>query len=211
LDIEGANLPLEAEARALKNYLVELLKVLKVRHKAIHDLYFGPSTSDYINQRILQGFKELNSLERNIESIENSLKILCHTFHFEIPSYNSELPVNLKALLGIVCNKAFLLNLIDMILETRVPGGQLIQIILGHIEQPQTWEEYLPVAIETALEFLPGGKAFRFSKLLSGKTVQTELTKLIIRQAKKKAKQLKQANKKKKDAVAKETHQEKRQ
>jgi hypothetical protein len=209
LNVEGPNAPLEAEAKALRNYLVELIKMLKNRHKATNDLYFGPHTSDYINQQILQGFKELNKLEQNIQSIENSLKILCHSFHLEIPSYNLELPVNLKALLGVVCNKQFLLDLIDTILETKVPAGQLIQIVLGHVEQPQNWEEWLPVGIETALDFIPRGKATLFLKLLSGKGIQTEFRKLVVKQAKKKAKQLKQANKnkKKREAAAKEDQQ----
>ncbi len=201
---EGKTPTLMAETKAVVDYLAELDKILKFRHKATDDLYFGPGTSDYINQRILQGFQELHSLEKSIQSTEEDLGMLCQAFGEGMPDLKLNPSINKNNWLAPLNNQKILLAIINRILESIIPGGKLIQVILGLTEQPQTWEEWLPITIETALDFLPRGKATVFTKILTGKSTINEFKKLLISQARKKAKQLEQANKKKRALEAKQ-------
>ena len=204
MEAKGKLLMIEAEAKALRDYLAELIKLLKSRHKATNDLYFGPGTSDYLNQRLIQGFQELQSLEQTLQSTEETLSLLCDAFEFEMPSLIMSPLINKQALLEPLSNRKVLLAFINEILETRFPGGKLVQIVLSLVEPPPTWEEYLPIAIEAALDFLPRGKAIRFYNLISGKSTIQVLKTLIIQQARNKVRKINKANKKKKTAKIKE-------
>ena len=58
---------------------------------------------------------------------------------------------------------------------------------VGNAGFPQSWEEYVALAANTALDFIPGGKALKLFKGASAKLGLAKLNKLLAKQAKKKA------------------------
>jgi hypothetical protein len=199
----------KAEIQVFADYLAKFIQMLQARHQATYALYLGSDTSDYINQHMGQGIRDLNKLEEQLETSKQQLHIINDVLGLEAPALHAKPLLDVKTIFKPFATHKILVEILNVILETKVPGGKLLQVILGTVDQPETWEQWLPIALETALDFIPGGKAAMFMNFLNGKSTKTEIKKLLIKQAKKKVKQMNQENKqqqKLKDKKAEKEH-----
>ena len=120
---------------------------------------------------------QLEALQAPIEATEQSLKTLCERFELEVPDLTAAPPISQETLIAVF----------NQVLDYTTPGSELIKIALGTADAPQSWEEYVALAANTALDFLPGGKALKMFKGARAKLGLAKLNKLLAKQAKKKA------------------------
>lgn len=95
-----------------------------------------------------------------------------------MPDLTSPLP----PITGEMLTRAF-----NQVLDSTVPGSALIKVMLGTAESPQTIEQCLHLALDVALDLLPGGKLTKLSKSPSVKLGLAKMKKLLGKKAMKKA------------------------
>ena len=183
--IEGKTPALEQKARALREGMAELTKMLRSQHQHRSNVYMDGDDSDYMAQRLMQNMAELDNLQKDAQQTEKALEELCDEFGLEKPDTTPAPLISQEALI-----QAF-----NTVLDSTVPGSELIKVILGTTERPETLQDYAKLAAETALDFLPGGKALKAFKGAAAKLGIKKLEKQLLKQAQKKAKQLKKAQK----------------
>ncbi|XWN35352.1 MAG: hypothetical protein ROO73_00975 [Roseivirga sp.] len=73
-------------------------------------------------------------------------------FNLRLPDTTRLLP----PITGEMLTRAF-----NMALDLTVPGSEGIKILLGTVERPETLEQCVEAALNTALDFIPMGKVFK--------------------------------------------------
>ena len=165
---------LKEQAQGLRDALGSLISNINRQHKYEEDLYYSLDISDYMPER--KG--NLSSLENSRKLSQASLDQLCEAFGLDKPDTTSEPPIS----------KETLKQIFNTVLDTTVPGSELIKILLGTAEMPEAQGEWLRLAAETALDFIPGGKAMKALKGGAYKLGIKKLEKQILREGRKMAK-----------------------
>ena len=74
-------------------------------------------------------------------------------------------------------------RIINTVLDTTTPGSDLVKILIGTQAPPQSVAESLELALNVALDMLPGGKAFKAFKGSGGQLLLNKLKQQIKKQA----------------------------
>jgi hypothetical protein len=141
---------------------------------------------DYEGADIAERAQQLSGLEARISATQKSLTDLCSRYGLPVPAIRPHPPISPEAL------KSIFNHALDM----AVPGSELIKIVLGTEEMPTSREKWVEVAVNTALELLPGGKFLRLVRSSAVGKIQGQILKLAAKKAKmakKAAKQLEKA------------------
>jgi hypothetical protein len=192
---------LKEQAQELRDALGSLMGNMQSQHAHIQELYRS-DVSDYLEQNMDKGEQDLKSLENSMKCTQATLDKLCETFNLEKPDLTPQ-PLISKEVLKTAFNT---------VLDATVPGSELIKVILGTTDKPETLEECLKLAVNTVLDFIPGGKAMKVFKGAATKLGVKKLEKQLLKEAKKIARKLareqlrklREAKKANKDAKPKE-------
>ncbi|OJW68941.1 MAG: hypothetical protein BGO68_01805 [Candidatus Amoebophilus sp. 36-38] len=163
---------LKSQAEDLREALGSLMKNMQSQHKYLYDLYNDTDVNDAISY-----IRDLESLEKSMKNTQANLEQLCEAFNLDKPDLTPQPPISKEAL-----KKAF-----NMVLDTTVPGSDLIKVLLGTIDKPQNLEECLKLAASTVLDFIPGGKAMKLFKSAAVKLGIKKVEKQLLKEAKKAA------------------------
>jgi len=163
------------QAQELASGVAELIKQMESKAQKLQVL----SLSDIEGEAEELVDQELQQLKQDLKNTKTSLAGLCKKHNLPEPDTKPELPISKETLKG-AFNQA-----LDMLL----PASDLVKIALGTKEMPTNNSEWVRLAMNTVLDFMPGGKIFKFLKGNSArfgmKKIESQILKIAAKKAKK--------------------------
>jgi hypothetical protein len=158
-----------ADAQALVDELADVLARMQNEHRISQTNYLGYEGGDIADRA-----QQLSALEASISATQKSLTDLCGRYNLAVPTVRPRPPIS-KETLQAIFNQA-----LDMV----APGSELIQMGLGTKPMPSSRDEWIQVAVNTALGLLPGGKFLRLVRSSAVGKIQGQILRLATKRAK---------------------------